>query len=562
MPRILFRHILADLLRIKVLTASVLVAVIAFGAAIRPIMQNLLGAEDLLQYVALASVPMLQFALPFAGAFAGTIVYARLASDNEVLAMSAAGLSYRRILMPAVGLGCILLVAMALLVDSAVPRFWTSMQRLITRDVTRLFVSAIERGEALVIDRTQLYADDYAVIEHPGGATDGSGGPATRLALAGVAAIEIGPDGRPTTEFTAELATVDVYRENDSAYLKLLFKNATAFSGEEGALVYVPQAEPEAIDLGKGIRLKPKDLDLRGLVGVWRDIESYHGVAEPRARAIAALGAVDFWSCIAQRLAADGSVRLVDRDGRRAIEIRNARIAGERLLPREGAALELVELERGSVGRRASVSEAILRADARAEPRADPQGGGPLPELELLASADHVVDARGSTSGRWPARIAGLAPSQCTVRARAGAAVADISAEARALGAERLDRATTDPVARATIAAADAARAMDESVRLVRADIVARVVQRINQSFAAPLMLLLGAVLAIRLRGANPLQIYLLAFIPSIIDILLISGGEQMLKEATSAAGVFVCSSGNLGIAAMIAIAYRQVARN
>ena len=31
MPRILFRHIVADLLRIKVLTASVLVAVIAFG---------------------------------------------------------------------------------------------------------------------------------------------------------------------------------------------------------------------------------------------------------------------------------------------------------------------------------------------------------------------------------------------------------------------------------------------------------------------------------------------------------------------------------------------------
>ncbi len=554
MPRILFRHIVADLLRIKVLTASVLVAVIAFGAAIRPIMQNLLGAEDLLQYVALASVPMLQFALPFAGAFAGTIVYARLSSDNEVLAMSAAGLSYRRILMPAVGLGCILLVAMALLVDSAVPRFWTSMQRLITRDVTRLFVGAIERGEALVIDRTQLYADDYAVIESPGGAADGSGGPATRLALAGVAAIEVGPDGRPTTEFTAELATVDVYRENDSAYLKLLFRNATAFSAEEGALVYVPLAEPEAIDLGKGIRLKPKDLDLRGLVGVWRDIESYHGVAEPRARAVAALGAVDFWTCIAQRLEADGAVRLADRDGRRAIEIRNARIAGERLLPREGAALELVELERGSVGRRASVREAILRADPRAE--------GPLPELELLAGADHVVDARGSTSGRWPARIAGLAPSQCPVRERAQAAVADISAEARALGAERLDRATTDPVARATLAASDAARAMDESVRLVRADIVARVVQRINQSFAAPLMLLLGAVLAIRLRGANPLQIYLLAFIPSIIDILLISGGEQMLKEATSAAGVLVCSSGNLGIAAMIAIAYRQVARN
>ena len=119
MPSILFRHIVADLTRILVLTTSVLVAVIAFGAAIRPVMQNLLGAEDLLQFVFQASVPMLQFALPFAAAFAGTIVYARLTAENEVLAMSAAGLSYKRILLPAVGLGAILLIAMAVLVDAA-----------------------------------------------------------------------------------------------------------------------------------------------------------------------------------------------------------------------------------------------------------------------------------------------------------------------------------------------------------------------------------------------------------------------------------------------------------
>ncbi|MEY3022368.1 MAG: hypothetical protein RIS86_1566, partial [Planctomycetota bacterium] len=55
MPSILTRHILAELLRVMTLTTSVLVAVIAFGAAIRPIMQNLLVAEDLLQFVALAS---------------------------------------------------------------------------------------------------------------------------------------------------------------------------------------------------------------------------------------------------------------------------------------------------------------------------------------------------------------------------------------------------------------------------------------------------------------------------------------------------------------------------
>ena len=461
---------MADLVRIKLLTATVLVSVIAFGAAIRPIMQNLLGAEDLLQFVTLASVPMLQFALPFAGAFAGTIVYARLAADNEILAMSSAGLCYRRILMPAIGLGLVLIVAMAILLDAGVPRFWTSMQRLITRDVTRLFVGAVERGEALVIDKTQLYADEVAVIP---GSADGIG-PTSRLALVGVAAIELGPDGRPVTEFTAELATVDVYRENDSAYLKLLFRNATAYNSEEGALVSVPQAEPEAIDLGKGIRLKPKDLDLRGLIRVWRDVEHYHAVAEPRARAIAALGAVDCWSCIAERLESDGAVRLVDANGRRAFEVRNARVEGEKLVARKGATLELVELDRGSAGRRAEVSEAILRPDPRARE-------GEL-AFELVVSGDRAVaqtvDTRGNTNGRWPPRLTSLMPSACAITDRSARSVDELSAEASALasngastGAMNGADAQVNPILRAQTNAISATNAMNESVRVVRADI-------------------------------------------------------------------------------------------
>jgi hypothetical protein len=35
-----------------------------------------------------------------------------------------------------------------------------------------------------------------------------------------------------------------------------------------------------------------------------------------------------------------------------------------------------------------------------------------------------------------------------------------------------------------------------------------------------------------------------------------------MLKEATTVTGIFVASSGNLVLAAMIVMAYRQIARN
>ena len=557
MPRILYRHITADLCRIMLLTASVLVTVIAFGAAIRPIMQNLFGAEDLLRFVALASVPMLQFALPFAGAFAGTIVYARLAADNEVLAMSAAGMSYRRVFMPAILLGLLLFVGMVLLVDLGVPRLWSSMDRFKTRDPTRLFVSAVERGEALALPgtSTQLYADEVRVLELPDAgarAGDGAVAPTTRLGLAGVAAVEFGADGEPVTEFTAEFATVDIYRDDESAYLKLLFRNATAFRDGEDALVVVPLAEPDAIDLGKGIRLKPKHLDFRGLLALWGDIDGYHEVAELRRRTERALEGVDRWECLERQLAeGDGVLRLADAGGRRSYEVRGAKLVGTKLLPKSREPLELIELERGVASRRASVDEASLVADERAR-------DGTL-RFELLARADTVADLRGiGGGGRWPPRIAGLDPSACTTRLRNLDSVDALVAEATSFETA----AKGSPALSAQRAARDSALAMVEAARSVRADIVARIVQRINQSLSAPLMIVLGAVLAVALRGTNPLQVYLLSFLPAILAILLVSGGEQMLKEKTSLLGILVASLGNIGLLSMIALAVRKVARH
>lgn len=562
MPRILLRHIIAELLRVQLLTASVLVAVIAFGAAIRPIMQNLLGAQEVLQYVMLASVPMLQYALPFAGAFAGTIVYARITADNEVLAMSAAGLSYRKILAPAIALGLALFLAMAVLVDLGVPRFWLSMRNLITRDVTKLFVSAVERGEAFNVGGTQLYADEAMVVSREeleqaaqaAGVTDLSTIPVTRLGLAGVAAIEVGPDGLTATEFTAERATVDVYRANDSAYLKLVFRNATAFREGEDALVYVPQAEPEAIDLGRGVRIEPKDLDSRGLLALWADPLRHHRVSDARARTIELLESRDAWRCMEVATRAGEPLRLSDGGGRRSYEVRGAKFerdaAGKvRLIPQSGSTFELLEFERGVITKRARVADASFEEEPR--PR-----GVPL-RFELRTRNASVEDVRGLGATRWPPRIVGLLPDSCTKVDRSAQSIDALTNDANAEVAEG--------GAVASVVQEAARRQADELVaaeRRVRADIVARAVQRINQSLAAPLMLLLGAVLAVRLRGANPLQVYLLAFLPSIANVLLISGGEQMLKESTTLVGIAVATSGNIGIATTIFLSYRKIARN
>ena len=78
----------------------------------------------------------------------------------------------------------------------------------------------------------------------------------------------------------------------------------------------------------------------------------------------------------------------------------------------------------------------------------------------------------------------------------------------------------------------------------------------------ALLLLLLGAVLAVYMRNALPLTIYLIAFLPAIIDILLISGGEQMVKYRDFGPGTLVAFSGNGILLLMLVIFWWRLSRN
>ena len=117
---ILWRYTCVEILKVMVLTTLVLVVVVAFGATIKPLIQDKIDPLDVGKYAFFAAVPMLQFALPFAAGFSATIVMHRMANDNEILAMSM-GIRYRRIFMPAACLGVLLTIIMFVLVNFVIP---------------------------------------------------------------------------------------------------------------------------------------------------------------------------------------------------------------------------------------------------------------------------------------------------------------------------------------------------------------------------------------------------------------------------------------------------------
>jgi lipopolysaccharide export LptBFGC system permease protein LptF len=538
MPGILTRTMAGELLKTILLTTGVLVSVIAFGAAIKPLARNLLGGADILRYIALASVPMLQYALPFSAGFGATLVMHRMASDNEIIAMSAAGLSHGRILRPVMLLGAALLVVMLVLVNLVVPVFWTRMETMLARDVTRLLASSVERGEAFDLGDTRIYADDVQIFDDPEGTTA-----ETRLVLVGVAAIQTAGEGLPDTEFTADHATLDVYRVDGRSILKLVLGDATVFRAEDETLVRMPAAEPRAIDLGHRFQPNPKMFTLDRMLALranplefWR-VRTHVDRLADQARSEALRDAVD------ASLTETGRLRL--RDARRdetwtitattpPDPTRPSLLVRPRIERRGGDGTAVV----ADVG---SVRWSVVRRD-----------GVGVVDLDIAREVDS--DRGEAAAERLPRSVRSLS-------------AIGVDEPARPDDAELLDWAREASVdsERSSGLRESASRELASVVREsehLSWDIDARIHQRFAQAVTAPLLLLLGSILAIHLRHSTPLAVYLVAFLPAIADILLISGGEQTLRRGPSFLGYGLLWSGNLLLIVFCVAAWLRLRRH
>lgn len=545
MPLLLWRYLGVEILKVLLLTTAVLVVVIAFGATIKPLIQNKIDPLDAGVYALIASIPMLQFALPFAAGFAATIVMHRMVNDNEIVAMRASGVSWRSILTPSIVLGLLLTIVMLVLVNVVVPRFWRILQEMVAHDVSRIFTTAVADGEALVVGETQLFADDFIIAD-----SVGETGADERLILLGVAAIETDKNGDPHSEFTARYATIDMHHRSNDVLLKLALVDATIDRHDDGALIFVPKAVPDAVSLPKAFASGPKTRDCFELLHLREHLEDYGPITDARERLASSLRLALGFGVIANQLARGETVELETTLGIESIRIENGVLEGTTLLGTP--TLVLTQFEDGEAIRRAEVDRAELFAmDART---------GALPRFELRAQTDSAVDLRGVTvmKTRWPARVRALEVPGATLKTSLWPTNASLREAAERWTAQQAD---VDPgLMNERIEKEE--RRLGNMITEVDFDITARFIQRASQSMTAVLLLVLGAVLALYLRNSLPLVIYGLAFIPAVADILLISGGEQMVKYGDLTAGTVVAFSGNAVLLLMIVVTWFRLARN
>ena len=541
MPGLLTRYMAGELLKTILLTATVLVAVIAFGTAIKPLSRNLLGGADILKYVMFAMIPMMEYALPFAAGFGATLVMHRLAGDNEILAMSSCGLSPRRIFRPIFLLAAVLLLVMLALVEFLVPVFWTRMESLLAHDVTRLLASSVERGEAFTLGDTRIYADEVLVTEMPEGSQA-----ETRMVLVGVAALQVDERGEPETEFTAEYATMDLYRMEGRSILKLVLGDATVFRSGDGSLVRVPTAEPRAIDLGRGFRLGVKMLTLPEMFAVQAAPAEYPSLQPQVDRIRRLLVREATLRFLKDELTAGRQVEFEDRGRDTSWRI----ISAESVTQENGKfVLQAPVIERGGDGpsrRRARASSLVLTEDWR---------DGRM-VLDVVLTEPQPIDDQSGSEVRWPTEIRSLNLPPSAEFGAQEETPTEVVSMARAFESKEIEFVSLGKQLGGAI------KTFDNAAQRLLWDIEGRMQQRMAQACTGPLLLILGAILAIRLRGSPPLTVYAIAFLPAILDIVLISGGEQSLRKGPTPGGYLLIWSGNLLLGGACIAAWWRLRRN
>src|SRR3954454_25291573 len=168
MGRTLFWYVFKDLLRIFVLTAGALAGIMSFGGLLRPLTEHGLDAGQAAKMLSYFMPAMTTYSLPIAALFATTVVYGRLAADNEITAMRSAGIGWHPfggISMPACVLGLLVALISLLFLCFIVPVFTLKVEQVIYSNLAKMISNQIERTHQIKFADTNIFAQEAAVAE-------------------------------------------------------------------------------------------------------------------------------------------------------------------------------------------------------------------------------------------------------------------------------------------------------------------------------------------------------------------------------------------------------------
>lgn len=564
LPWTIWKHTLLDLTRQVLVISVVLTAVIAFAMGVKFLAEGKVSPLIALKVMVMATVPMLQYSLPFAAAFAATLVYHRMSQDNELAASYAGGIGHRTLLVPALATGLALSLILLVLSQLIIPRFLQRIEREVSQDAAKIVQSTIEQGRALEFDDCVMIADSVRSL----GPHDKTGA-YERLLLTGVVFVETDDEGNLIREGSAASGRVYFFSGSDAAALEAATQGAIfgddSRTGSTLALIELEDGQirkpgqsvvdvesaPFKLRLGGGIKDDPKFLTYQELRNVPKNPDAL-AMIDQRRRDLAVHLALQIGAeRMQQRLAQHQPLEFEDRAGRRVTVAAGSMrwddaIKGWRLAPAPSKTIEVqVHSPRADGSRTFSRAKAALLPDI-----------GKDRETRALAFTLDISEASSedpkATSEQALARLS-------IVDDQVQALEAKPSSELLATAEARIaQEAKQSP---ATSFLANPTRDLRTRIARLLREVLSKHHERFALSAACLVMVLTGAVTAMRLGPALPLVVYLWCFFPALVAVITIAMGQQ-LTHHQGYAWLILLWAGVAGLFAYSLAALRVVGRH
>jgi lipopolysaccharide export LptBFGC system permease protein LptF len=158
----LHRYIFRELLKVFIPSAAALTLMLSLGSILRPVQEYGAGPQQVLHLMGYFLPITLTFVLPMAALFAATLVYGRFASDNELDACKAGGISLLTLVYPGLVLAIIVAIANLILSFHVMPAFVHRAEKSLKADAKQILFRNIQRSGYYKVppdERYKIYAD-------------------------------------------------------------------------------------------------------------------------------------------------------------------------------------------------------------------------------------------------------------------------------------------------------------------------------------------------------------------------------------------------------------------
>lgn len=559
MPWTLWRYTFIELWRLLLICTAVMVSVIAFAAAVKPLAEGALSPLGAIKFMLFAVPPMLAYALPFSAGFGASLAYHRMAQDNETVAAHSGGVSHKKVLIPAVLTALILAGSVSALNEWVIPKFLRSMERMITLDVAQMMIRQIERGQAAEFGDVMIYADEVDEIDPPEGSAARQ-----MFLMQDVAAVQLDAERRVVDDVTVRRAWLVIApnpNDADKTICGMQFEDGVGYVSGQG-LRKVDEGRPPPIPIPEAFEDDPKYLTFSELRALRKNPDEMGFIDARRLRLARLLAFRELRERLDTDLEHTGRLTMVG-DGGRRLEISADRVVRADqdawYLTRDGEAVEVRRFEPEDGGGYRLYVETVEEAWLRLEDSGtgndavwSADDDGPTLRFTVQMLGVRSESAGGVPTERPRRDFRGMRLRDDPLAEKAGLSSDELLAEAGALiGSGNAAGSIEDSVAD-----------LEKMIAKLQREITSKQQERMAMAAACFVMVMLGAISALRHKDSLPLVVYLWSFFPALVMILLISSGQQHTHGRDVVVGVMILWSGIAAGLSLALLEYVKIARH